>query len=67
LRVRADEPTFASDYKTEAEAGGFKKKTKKAKKRLRAKSAEPEEEGGCAAACPGILWGHRNGPCDLFH
>jgi len=43
-----DEPTFASDYKTEAEAGGFKKKTKKTKKRLRAKSAEPEEEGNTA-------------------
>ena len=44
----ADEPTIASDYKTEAEAGGgFKKKTKKPKKRLRAKSVEPEEEGVC--------------------
>ncbi|KAF5836904.1 SART-1 protein [Dunaliella salina] len=43
-----DEPTFASDYKTEAEVGGFKKKTKKPKKRLRAKSAEPEEEGNTA-------------------
>jgi hypothetical protein len=43
--MHTGEPTVASDYKTEAEVAGFKKKTKKPKKRIRAKSAEPEGDG----------------------
>lgn len=50
LAAYADEqPKAAAEYKTEADGGnGFKKKTKKTKKRLRAKSVEAEEGGVCA-------------------